>query len=111
MNRSIVSLALATFAGASLLGVIVVASARRAGPRTAAAKQPMEAGKRIPVLVELFTSEGCSSCPPADQLLSRLRKDQPIANTQIIAMSEHVDYWNYIGWADPFSSRAVSDRQ
>ena len=59
-----------------------------------------------PIVVELFTSQGCSSCPPADHLLSRLS-----TRRNILALSQHVDYWNYIGWSDPYSSEATSNRQ
>jgi hypothetical protein len=73
------------------------------------ASRPVPSGDGV-VVLELFTSQGCSSCPPADEVLSDLGRE-PKLKGKVVPLAYHVDYWNYIGWSDPFSSPSFTERQ
>lgn len=88
-------------AGALLASSLLSGVDRVAGEKTG----------RKTVVLELFTSEGCSSCPPADELLARLSQERRSDGIEIIPLGMHVDYWNFQGWTDRFSSSAYSKRQ
>ena len=94
-NRSRAQLAAATLVATSL---ILGAPLSSSGQPGASGREDVESSK--PVLVELFTSQGCSSCPPADALLRELAD-----HDDVVALSYHVDYWNRLGWKDPYSKR------
>jgi hypothetical protein len=97
-NARFIRLTVACFVGASLTSLSMGQTKRAAVPQNV-------------VLVELFTSEGCSSCPPADALLRKVNGTRTGAGQLIVGISEHVTYWNQLGWTDTFSSPAYTDRQ
>jgi hypothetical protein len=99
--RQISALAILVF-GIACVGIAYVS----VSGKTTEAGTPRKA-----VVVELFTSEGCSSCPPADELLGRLHRDLSAKNVQVIPLGFHVDYWDGLGWKDRFSSAKFTQRQ
>jgi hypothetical protein len=93
-----------------LIAFIGLIAAMAAANAASAASPTFSSTRQRTLLIELYTSEGCSSCPPADRWLSRL-KDDPRLWKQIVPVAFHVDYWNYLGWRDRFADARFSKRQ
>ncbi len=94
-----------------LAGILKTWTNSTAHPEMSALKSDPNPSGRSFAVVELFTSEGCSSCPPADKLLAEIVEEAAKKQQRIFALAFHVDYWDYIGWKDPFADWAYSDRQ
>jgi len=100
-----------TYANLAVLGLFLLLESSGAGYGRPNSPQENAHAQKPIVIVELFTSEGCSSCPPAEEFVKRISEDQPIAGVEVVALEQHVDYWNHQGWTDPYSSPEFTQRQ
>jgi len=111
MKSAIQAIAFVALTGICVMATVgLLTRTMTAAPATQVNTTTNANGKPVAV-VELFTSEGCSSCPPADVNLERISKIKPMANGTVLPLSFHVDYWNHLGWEDPFAKEAFSERQ
>jgi hypothetical protein len=94
-----------------LLDCLVLANCVLLGCATAASGETRVEADQAPLVIELFTSQGCSSCPPAESLLNQLARDGKLGGRPLAPLAFHVDYWDDLGWADPYALPAWSERQ
>jgi hypothetical protein len=98
-------------ASPAVAALVILAACTAATGEPTARTQAAAPAATGPIVVELFTSQGCSSCPPADKIVSNLVANGTLGERDVVPLAFHVDYWNDLGWADPFSRDAWSDRQ
>src|SRR5580704_15663849 len=101
---------LQTMSLAAVLG-LVACSFAGGDPASASPQVPPRRAGEAPLVVELFTSQGCSSCPPADRVVNEMAHTGSYDGRPVVPLSFHVDYWNDLGWADPYSLPAWTERQ